>query len=176
MHKTLIAIALASLTLPGLARADDHYLRGGIGQAEPDSANIDDSSNAWTLGVGWRFTRHFSVEAGYSDLGDYASSAPAVGGPMNLRITSLELGMAAKLPFGDSKFHGQARAGVHRWENKFNNFEASAKETGADPYYGLGLGYDFNEYFSVSINYERYALDNDAVGDADRLMLAFEMR
>lgn len=176
MHKTLLAACLAALALPGLAHADEHYLRVGAGINELDSPDFDDDSNTWTIGVGWRFSKYFSAETGYNDLGDYVGSAPAVGGPMDLRPTSLELGLAAKIPFGDSGLFGQARAGAHRWENKFHNFETTAKDTGVDPYYGLGLGYDFTDLFGVVLSYERYAMDHDQVGDFDRMMLSFELR
>lgn len=176
MQKTLMAACLAALAVPGFAMADDHYLRGGFAQVEPDSTLFDDDSQGFTLGVGWRFTDHFAVEAGYNDFGDYEGIAPGIGGPMDLATNSLELGLAAKLPFGDSNFFGQARVGAHRWENKFHNFENEAKDTGTDAYYGVGLGYQIAETFDVVLNYERYAISDDSVGDIDRVMLSFELR
>ena len=46
MHKTLLATCLAAATLPGLAHADEHYLRVGAGINELDSPDFDDDSNS----------------------------------------------------------------------------------------------------------------------------------
>ena len=168
---------LAALALPGLAQADDYYLRAALGRVEPrDGLDFNADSQASAIGVGWRFSRHFSLEAGANDLGDYAGTAPAVGGPLDARAGSLELGLAAKLPFGRSDWFGQARAGAHRWEAKLQNFETSSVERGTDAYYGLGLGYDVTELFSVVLSYERYLIDRDDLGDMDRVMIGFELR
>ena len=176
MHKILMAAVLAAAALPGLASADDHYLRGGFGLAEPDSGEFDDNSHAMNLGFGWRFSRYFSVEGGYSDLGDYGNAFPGIGGPVDLGVTSLELGMAAKIPFGSSSWFGQVRAGAHRWESKRYNFEGEFKENGVDPYASVGIGHDITDLFSVSLNYERFRVGDEAIGDIDRVMLSFELR
>lgn len=174
MHisKRFMAACLVAAAIPSLAWADDHYLRAGAGTTAPKTDDVD-NSQAWTLGLGWRFSKYFSVEGGYNDLGDYEGTGPAIGGPLNSDITSLEVGMAAKIPFGRSPLFGQARVGVHNWEATVSNFETSSKLDGTDAYYGVGIGYDFSPQFGVVLSYERYAT---GVHDLDRVMLGFEMR
>lgn len=170
MRKRILAACLAAAVLPSVAAADDYYLRASAGSIEPSSSDFD-SSQAWTLGAGWRFNRFLSVEGGYNDLGQY--SAPGIGGPVNVDVTSLELGVAAKIPFGKSGLFGQGRAGAHRWESQLESFAVSDKLSGTDAYYGLAIGYDFEAPFSVIVSYERYGWDN---ADLDRLMVGIEIR
>jgi len=116
MHlRSLAAAALLLAATPALAaRAAD------LGKTARESAkDLDaDRATSWSLGVGWRFVDWLSVEAAYNDLGTYFRAEPAVGGPLDQETTSLELGLAAKLAFGDGGFFGTARAGMHRWESK----------------------------------------------------------
>lgn len=171
MHlRSLAAAALLLAATPALA--DDYYLRTGIGRVDAKDLEADQATS-WSLGVGWRFVDWLSVEAAYNDLGTYFGTEPAVGGPLNEELTSLELGLAGKLAFGDSGFFAQARAGMHRWESKRSNVEALITETGNDPFYGIGIGYDFGKYYGVSLGVERYQASDE---DHDRVMLTFELR
>lgn len=170
MRNMILAACPAVAVLPSVAAADDYYVRAGAGTVEPSRSDFD-SSQTWTLGAGWRFNRFLSVEGGYNDLGQY--SAPGIGGPVNADATSLELGVAAKVPFGKSGLFGQARVGAHHWETQLDSFEISSRLSGTDAYYGLGIGYDFKAPFSVIVSYERYGWDN---ADLDRVMVGFEVR
>lgn len=170
MKTQLSAACLAALLLPSLAAADDYYLRAGAGILEPSDREFD-KNQTWALGVGWRFNKVFSLEGGYNDLGRY--STPGIGGIINADVRSLEIGMAAKLAFGESRLFGQARAGAHHWENKLHSFAVSSRETGTDAYYGLGLGYDITDTVSVTVGYERYGWSDS---DLDRAMVSFEIR
>ncbi len=171
MHlRSLAAAALLLAATPALA--DDYYLRTGVGRV--DAKDLDaDRATSWSLGVGWRFVDWLSVEAAYNDLGTYFRAEPAVGGPLDQETTSLELGLAAKLAFGDGGFFGTARAGMHRWESKRSNVETLFTLTGNDPFYGIGIGYDFGEYYGVSLGVDRYQVGDE---DHDRVMLTFELR
>lgn len=170
MRKLSLATCLTVLVVPSLASADDYYLRGSAGTVKPSSSDFN-SSQTWNLGVGWRFNRMLSVEGGYNELGRY--SAPGIGGPISADVTSLELGVAAKFPFGKSGLFGQARAGAHRWESRLESFEVSNQFSGTDAYYGAGVGYDFEAPFGLTVSYERYGFGSS---DLDRLMVGFEIR
>lgn len=168
--RTLLAAGLV-LAAP-TALADDHYLRTGLGRVDAGSRQADDA-NGWMLGVGWRFVDFLAVEAAVNDFGTYFGTEPAVGGPLDEELTSLELGLAAKLAFGRSGVFGTARAGLHRWESKRSNLEARVTETGTDPYYGLGLGYDVNDYWGVTLSVDRFVLGDE---DLDRVIVSLELR
>lgn len=165
-----LAATIAIAILPSVALADDYYLRASAGVVEPSDTDFD-SHQIWTIGGGWRFNRFLSVEGSFNELGEY--STPGIGGIVDASVNSLELGLAAKFPFGNSRLFGQARAGAHRWETKLESFEVYHRDTGTDAYYGLGLGYDLTDAFSVVVSYERYGWDDS---DLDRLMVGFELR
>lgn len=168
--RPLIAAALLLAAAPALA--DDHYLRTGFGRVDASDLEAD-RATGWTLGVGWRFTDWLSVEAAYNDLGTYFGAEPAIGGPMDQELTSMEAGLSGKWRFGKRGFFGLARAGMHRWESERSNVETHFTESGNDPYVGIGLGYDFNQYAGFALELDRYRVDE---ADHDRVMLVFELR
>lgn len=186
MRTLLLAAGLAALSLPTLAsaaerQADDwFYLRGGVGNADLGGLDgtelYEGDAGSWSLGAGWRFANWFSIDANVDRLGEYDGTAPGAGGPLDLRLTTLSLGVGGTVDFGESGFFAQARAGMHKWNAKFENFETASKRDGVDPFYSVGLGYDFTETFGLILSYERFVLDDAQIGDIDRVMLGFELR
>lgn len=182
MRNTILAIAFASLLVPGVAgaaeqHADDLlYLRVGAGVAEVDSPLDTGTETAYSLGTGWRFARHYSVDLNYDSLGSWGRSVTGIGGPLDAKSRTYSLGLGATVDLGTSGFFGQARLGVHRWQTKYRNFETSSKDTGTDPFYSVGVGYDIGRKFGVMLSYERFVVDASHLGDVDRLMLGFEVR
>ncbi len=181
MRKLLLvgALALGAGLFSDASRADDtgsvndtqFYARANVGRSDLSNPTFYDSDSETSLGIslGWRFLPWLAVEAGYSDLGDFSFRCRAgfVCGAVvvpPLEIDGVELGLAARVPFGDSGLFGQARAGVLRWD--------AGSDSETDPYYGIGVGYAFNERFNLSLNFDRY--DLGAV-DANRLGLGFEL-
>lgn len=185
MRTLLLAAGLAGLVLPAAATAaelqarDGLYLRGAAGRVDLPASGPDaytGSDVSYSIGAGWRFLRWFNLDAGYEYLGEYEGHAPGPGGPMDARLTALTFGVGATVDFGDSGFFAQARAGVHRWEAKTWNIETESRTTGTDPYYGIGVGYDFSETFGLVLSVERFRMDDVRFGDMDRVMLGFELR
>src|SRR5687767_7898130 len=61
------------------------YLGLDVGQAKLDHAtafeeesDLDDTSTAYTLRVGYQFNRYFALEGGYTDLGDFDATVTPV--------------------------------------------------------------------------------------------------
>jgi OmpA-OmpF porin, OOP family len=181
MRNRILATALASLFVPGLAAAAEQYaddlmyLRAGAGASKVDSPDTG-TETAYSLGGGWRFARHYSIDLNYDHLGSWGTTVPGVGGGFDAKSRTLSFGLGGTIDFGQSGFFGQARVGVHRWQNRFDNVEASFKETGTDPFYSLGVGYDIGKRLGIILSYERFVVDSAELGDVDRLMLGFEVR
>lgn len=171
MHKLLLA-CVCSIAVVGTASAADEsgfYLRGLVGQAEVDESGFSDEDTVFSIGGGWRFLPYLSVEGGYNEFGDYDSGSPSA----ELSSDSWELGIAAKIPFADSGFFGQARVGYHWWDIDSRLGTVRASLDGSDPYYGVGVGYDFNPQFGLSLNFERYEIEDFEI---DRIGLGGEFR
>jgi hypothetical protein len=75
--------------------------------------------------------------------------------------------LTARLPAAHraSIRQGPARLGMHRWDAGFGDSEN-------DPYHGGGVGYQFNERFNMSLNFDRYAIDTL---DSNRISLGSEV-
>src|SRR5690606_15015853 len=134
MRNKILATALASLLAPGLATAAEQYaddllyLRVGAGASEVDSQSDTGTETAYSLGTGWRFAKHYSLDLNYDRLGSWDQAVPGLGGPLDAKSRTFSLGLGGTLDFGRSGFFGQARVGVHRWRNEYENLEASFKE------------------------------------------------
>jgi len=160
MQKLLLLTALIGATLISNANAQDtgFYARGGIGQADPNE-NLLDNDTVLNIGGGWRLTPNFSVEAGYNDFGNFDIKGITTG-RNQVSSDSFELGVAAKVPFGESGAFGQARLGLHRWDADIQSVAFGFGDQGTDLYFGVGVGYDFNEQFGFSLNFDRYKIDD----------------
>ncbi len=177
MLRNLLLGATASLLLLGAtaSRADDQrfYIHGTIGESELDGGIFVRDETDTTLGArfGWRFLPWLAIEAGYSDLGDYQLTCggevcPAVVFP-RFDIDTGELGLNARVPFGQSAWFGVARAGLH-------NFDAGFGGSETEPYYGLGIGYQVSPRFAVSLDVDRYETGSSAF-DIDRVGLGLQV-
>ena len=173
MHRIFLVLALTAAS--SMASADNS---GFYGRALVGSANTDDplvnNDTGFAIGVGWRFLPCLSVEAAYNDLGDFKMKGSFTGGTPHAPVDSLELGLASRLPFGKSGFFGQARIGVHRWNVDYENTERSSSRKGTDLYYGIGVGFNFNERFNLAANVDRYRIDIIDV-EIDRIALVAEV-
>ncbi len=184
MRKLLLVTALglgaASLSASSQAADTGFYARANVGQTDLGGSTFygEDSDIGLGLTVGWRFIPWLSVEAGYSQLGEHdydcgGEVCPAVVLPP-IKLDSIELGLAACVPFGDSGWFGQARLGMHRWDMDIEGVDNLSGDSDNDLYYGIGAGYQFNERFNLSLNLDRYELDN-VESDVDRIGLGFEV-
>lgn len=182
MRNKVLATVLASSLVPGLVTAAERhaddllYLRVGAGASNVDGQLDTGSGTAYSLGTGWRFSKHYSFDLNYDHLGSWDQTVPGIGGALDTRSRTLSLGFGGTVDFGESGFFGQARVGIHRWQTGHRNFETSFKGKGTDPFYSVGVGYDIHEWVGVILSYERFQVDSDHFGDVDRLMLGLEVR
>lgn len=184
MRKLLLITALglgsALLSLSSEAADSAFYARANVGQTDLNGPTLfgEDSDIGLGLTFGWRFIPWLSLEGGYSQLGEHdyhcaGEVCPAVVLPP-IKLDSIELGLAARVPFGDSGWFGQARLGMHRWDADIEGVGSISGDSDNDAYYGIGVGYQFNDRFNMSLNFDRYELENFA-SDADRFGLGFEV-
>jgi len=188
--------------------APDTGLYGGvnIGQssAKIDNANItsnllgsgfatssisnDDRDTGYKLFLGYKYNRHFAVEAGYFDLGQFGFAATTVpAGTLNgtIKIKGVNLDAVGILPINE-KFSVFGRIGVAYAEAQdsfsgtgaVNVLNSNPSKREANLKYGGGLQYDFTPSLGMRFEAERYRI-NDAVGskgDVDLLSLGLVYR
>lgn len=187
----LLGIAVMS---SASAASDDGfwYIGGNVGQsrAKIDDARIsaqllatgrtpisivnDETNTAYKLLGGYQFNKHFAVEGGYFNLGQFgyaATTAPA--GTLNgtIKLQGLNLDLVGLWPMTE-KFSALGRVGMNYAQAKdtFTSTGAVATPTTPNPSKnalnykaGLGLQYDFSHALGMRVEAERYRID-DAVG------------
>lgn len=175
------ALALAGLSTSALAAGGQGFVRGEIGNTDVEfnvsgfgSDSDDDSS--YSLRGGYYFTDNIGVEAFYSDF--YSDSEAGD----SFDLTGYGIGAVGKWNFNpdNTGFFISGRAGFARLEGElgiagFGSFTESSNK----PYYGVGAGYDFNENFGLSLNYDFYQADFDDFEtdiDAESVTLGGEFR
>ncbi len=181
LNRSLLGIAAGALLFcspASQAQDTSFYLHGSLGQASIEETSFlvyeDDTDTSLGIKFGWRLRPWLAVEAGYNDFGNYQAVCPPTGQTPGCLATvfperdfnSFELGLAFRVPFGDSGLYGAARAGVHHWDVG-NGVSAT------DPHYGVGLGYRFTERLGVSLDYDNYQTDN-AILDIDQTSVGVE--
>jgi len=165
--KTIIAflgIASAAAAFPAAAQMSmsSAYLGGGIGQSKFKDACIDpagagpsscdDKDAAWKLFGGYRFSRNFAAELGYSDLG--RAKASSVAGDTEAKGAAWELSGIGSIPFDAFSVFG--RLGAYRGQSELSGLASGDKVTW-NATYGAGVQYDFNRALGVRGEWQRYA-------------------
>lgn len=182
MKKTLVlscALALAGLSQAALAADGAGFLRAEIDNSDTEvsdafgSYSEDDTSVGF--GGGYWFNANFAVEGNYTllynkEFGDYDTDLMGFG-----------VGVVAKQNFGanGTGFFIGGRAGIARLtaQVREDEFDVIDDAHSTKPYYGVNIGYDFNDAFGLSLNYDRRQADFDyAEIDVDTVSVGGEWR
>jgi len=165
----LLATGIAHAQVMGDRR---WYVGLDVGQSkidhEPGYRDTDDTSTAYTLLVGYRFSRHFSLEAGYADLGEFSSVLePACPQPSQCpRLYSTKsldgflLNAVGTWPLAT---HFQVNATIGAIYRDLT-VATGINPTGNDSYtyrdgvlkFALGIGVPINSRFDIDLDFTQY--------------------
>jgi hypothetical protein len=162
-----VLVAAACLACTGaFAKA---YVGASAGQSNTEiddqGTTFDGSATSFKLQGGYRFVRHFGVEADYRDFGTQDDTVQ--GQSIEVDTTALDLFAVGLFPIGES-FEVFGKAGWSSWDADFTAVGVgTGSEDGTDLAYGLGAAYTFAEKFAVRFEYEMFDIeDTDSVNIA----------
>jgi opacity protein-like surface antigen len=143
--------------------------------------DVDDSRNAFKLGVGTSLSEHVSLEFGYTDLGEVSTAfTTTTTEPENfldlaraIHPESVE-GFTASINYQFWRHEDwfiNLRGGLYMWESEYNSREVFSDtqlpsldgDDGADLYAGVGAHYPLSKRFQINVEWERYFIESDDV-------------
>jgi OOP family OmpA-OmpF porin len=141
------------------------YLGGGVGRGNLnmsgtdltnlDAATLDDTTTTYTVRLGFRFNRHWAVEAGYYDLGEY-EFAGRVRGTMlavagDVRVYSYGISLVGILPIDQFDLYGRIGYVHSKFEGTAGGVSAFAteKETQDEAHYGVGARWNIGPAWGI---------------------------
>ena len=153
-----------------------------------NSMSEDRSDTGYKAFVGFPFSPNWAVEAGYFDLGRFgftANTTPPGTLTGSARIKGLNLDLVGTLPITDRwSVMGRVGAAYAQTDDMFSGTGAvsvtnpTARKRETNYKYGLGTQYAFTPALSLSLDAERYRV-NDATGgrgDVDMVSLGLIYR
>lgn len=182
MNKTLafsiaMPLALALGGFSGAAMAADGagmFVRAEAGNSDIEVDDAEGSDTAFSLRGGYYFNSTIAIEGFYSNLGEDSDDG------VSAEIDGFGLGVTGKRNFIDPHhgFYISGRAGVIRATTDVSvSGVGSADDSSTEPYFGVGIGYDFSPTFGMGLNYDfikAEAFDVDV--DVRTLTLGVEAR
>jgi hypothetical protein len=175
-----LSVLAGVLLLPSFAPAlAGPYAGASFGQASTDvqlsdlddgstlsSGSVDDTSTCWKIYGGFRAFKFFSVEAGYTDLGEVSANAVSDGSGLiydagdvasTYEAEALSVATLGVLPLGRVNLF--AKVGYMFWDadaslsnSAFGDIVAS--DDGEDVMYGAGLVWDYKGLGELRFEYE----------------------
>lgn len=168
MKKTLIlsiALALSGVSFAAAAHDGAHgFIRANIGQSDSEF-DVDglgegsENDTSATFGGGYWFNSNFAIEGHIGTLYN-----KQLTDDLDFDVVTWGLGVAAKKNFGpdNTGFFIGGRAGIARMTAQVrNDLDIEEDESSNKPYYGASVGYDFNENWGLSLNWDQYRGDFD---------------
>jgi len=150
------------------------------------TARLDEDDSGFKIYVGKKIDKTISVEGFYTDFGEVSltgntgdnfdlDGSTYVFTTNNARIITEETGIGANAKFTfafSDKSSVSGRIGIMKWDVTASVSGASvasstASDDGTDPFYGVGYKYNFNNKYSLTVDYDSYT-----VSDADLNMFA----
>ncbi|MFL6547778.1 MAG: outer membrane beta-barrel protein [Povalibacter sp.] len=188
-----LSFAVAALLIGSPALAEENpsgpYLGVGLGQFNTtvesldgvDDAvkDLDTDSDTWKAFFGWRFSKYFSLEADYIDLGTPRGDFDASGssGQYSMDLAGFGAYAIGTLPIGI--FELSAKLGYYfhdiTVDVDLDNFGSGngnvlgGDNNGEALAYGIGAGVTFIDHINVNLEYER--MEVDELKDTDTLWL-----
>jgi len=181
LHLSALALAIAGgFAMNTAAAADRGAFVGAEWGGSQVEVNVDglgsdsDDDHSIVLRGGYYFNQNFAVEAFHTNLYDYSEEG------FSGELKGLGIGVLARKNFGadGNGFYVQGRAGLFRAKVELSEAgTGSVSDDSSDPYFGVGLGYDFNDRFGLGLNYTRYQTDFSGVEvDSNTLTAGVEFR
>jgi uncharacterized repeat protein (TIGR01451 family) len=144
-----------------------------------NNPSVDDSNDAWKYYAGFQVNDWFAVEAGYVDLGEVITEFGAT-------ITPNEIDPLLSDTFSVHPYQGDGwiaagvgrwtiapeqffiigRAGLFAWESKTEvrviqggTGSVTGDDSGTDAMLGIGIEWQFDQQWSLTVDWERYKLN-----------------
>jgi OOP family OmpA-OmpF porin len=170
----ILGLLTALVAGPALAQDRGLYLGGSLGHAQYKDtckrANVpcDERDDAWRFFAGYQFSRHWSAELGYADLGAVRGSGAI--GSFSLEVKGWDLSALGSIPIagGMSAF---GRLGAYRvrttidQQGGFGTVHDAGTNTGIT--YGAGIGFNLWR-FGLRAEWQRYEnAGNSTIGEDD---------
>ncbi len=177
-----LLVVLTLVSIAPITKADDKnfYVLGSIGRS---SISTDDNSidafnlrngfvsststnttndTGYKAQLGYRFG-NFAIEGGYTSLGRSSFTSVTDLGVFNgdFRANLINLDFVGYIPLGKN-FSLLARLGGYNWESDSNvpmpplGTTSEISDRGWNVKFGTGVQYDFNDYFGLRAEFERY--------------------
>jgi opacity protein-like surface antigen len=193
MKNTLFAIALATAGLTAIpltshaADTGGFFINGNIGQSNVSHGvyDGDDTGFAGNVGYRWAVTPSvlLGIEGGYTDLGSFSTKNSFDGlGISDAKLQGWTLGVNGHFNLTDN-WYVSGRTGFFSADIKgdyidsFSGVPVRVDDTANKWYAGAGFGYDFNNNFSVGLNYDYYKADKQNLDlSADMVSVSGEYR
>ena len=186
MKKQLMLVAglaLAGLSAPAFADGSG-FVRVEAGRSDVDISaegfgSLNDKDTTWGVRGGYWFNPNFAVEGFYSQV--YSTSLNDDFYSYDAKLHAVGVGLVAKKNFGGNHkgFFISGRAGIARGVAtlEVDGSVEEAEASSAKPYFGVGAGYDFNEKFGLSVNYDRLEGSGDGLDVTSKVLtVGFEAR
>jgi OmpA-OmpF porin, OOP family len=158
IKRIVLATGLAIAAMPAFANDSAGFVRVEGGRTDLQVAGEKGDDTGFNVRGGYFFNQHFGVEGFYAQYGKDSAYIDEFEATGRLEASGYGVGVIGKTNFGEAAHTGffvSGRAGVAR-----NTLEASlsgvgsVKERDTNLYAGVGLGYDFNRNFGLSLNYD----------------------
>lgn len=161
MNRKWVAAMLgaAAMTLSAGAMAQQGmdsgwYVGASIGQADLDI----DKDTAWKISAGYQLNRTFSVEIGYTNLGEVSEGAGAFA--VEAEATAWEVIGVAKFPVAN-QFSIYGLVGIAMAEVEGRVLGVSFSDDSTELTFGVGAQYDVSRNLGVRAQWQRYGADED---------------
>ena len=166
IRKALVAFLLLTVSATASAeapKANGAYLgvSGGVAIADADGALFlaDDEDVTVQVYLGYKFIKHFAMEARFADFGSYSV------GSSYFDLSSLSIHAIGIIPFGESgwELFGQIGAAKIRQSSTSGSDKDSATTL------GLGVRWHINPKIAVGIQVDAYVWQDDRSVAAETL-------
>jgi OmpA-OmpF porin, OOP family len=181
----LLCLATVDALAQGIGGARKWYVGLDVGQSKLDReatiwefAELDDTSTAFTARVGYRFSRYFALEGGYTDLGDFdatlnlacipESPCPSFGISTSIDgflanavgiwpiAEHFELSASAGLIYREFEARTTTSPSTFPSTSSATFISSSASDTDTVMKFGIGIGVPINNQWEIGLDVTQY--------------------